>query len=269
MSKKLNDLSKYKQVLRNLLGDRYATWIHASRFAYLLSFTDKLYKEIDFQLLEHFSLRESVVVDVGANSANWTIVLSKQVGRNGKVYAFEADPYYADVTEKTIKLFGIKNVLFFSFGLSDKPDVLPLKILDNGIRVAGTSHFVSNKSDHGVTLVQVYPLDTLIDSHPSLLKTSFIKCDVEGFESRVFRGAKRILETARPVVVSEMNQDSQENTKEVFNLFKTLNYKSYVVVTENSIRLSESPGRIPEGERPNRIFIPKEYIIPDTIRVVE
>ena len=257
--------TKIKQFLITFLGQEISTWIHAVRFYYLVK--TQSYYEIEIELLNKLNLANKVAIDIGANSANWTIPMANSVGVSGKIFAFEADPYYALATQKTIKLFDKKNVFFFSFGLSDKQETLALKIFDNGKRVSGTSRFVEKNVPFDVVSVPVIPLDNLIDKYPELLKTSFIKCDVEGFESRVFNGAKKIIETARPIVVSEMNPESKKNVSNVFGFFKSLDYQAFVVVSSNRIRLSNQSGRISEGERVNRIFFPKEYSIPKSIIV--
>lgn len=268
----MGSLSKYKQVLRELLGDNIATWLHAARFAYLLSATKKLYSEVDMLLIENFQLKSSIVIDVGANSANWTKVLSKQVGEHGKVYAFEADPYYATVTEKVIKILGISNVMYFGFGLSDKSEILPLEIIDsNGQRVSGTGRIVESKkiSESQVVNIKLESLDRLASKYPELWRTKFIKCDVEGFELKVLQGASEVIKYARPIVVAEVDKIfTQENDEEnLFSFFKVRDYDSYVVVSQNHMRTSWESGDIPEGVRPNRIFFPREFQFSNIIKI--
>jgi precorrin-6B methylase 2 len=99
-----------KQKLRSLLGDRVSTWVHAVRLSWLAMRPQQ--EQIDMDLVTRLTRPSSIAVDVGANGANWTMVLSRNVGRSGKVFAFEADPYYAEVTRKTIALLHLKNVEF-------------------------------------------------------------------------------------------------------------------------------------------------------------
>jgi FkbM family methyltransferase len=266
----MNNLSRYKQMMRKLLGNGLATWVHAGRFAYLLCFTQQLYTEADMQSIEHFPLIDTVVVDVGANSANWTTILSRKVGKKGRVYAFEADPYYAEVTHKTVRILGLTNVCFFNFGLSDRSEILPLHIIDDlGQRVSGTGRVVQNNSvsKHQTVNVRLEALDQLAITYPELRKTSLIKCDVEGFELKVFYGAKNIIEEARPIIIAEVGNPSPEGRESgsLFKFFRDMKYKSYITLSKNSIAPSGESGEILDAHRPNRIFLPGEYQIPETI----
>ncbi len=101
----------------------------------------------------------------------------------------------------------------------------------------------------------------MADVHPELLRTSIIKCDVEGFELMVFRGALKTINASRPVVIAEVGGAEQHgyDNDELFSFFDRLGYESYVAVSPSVLRPSRKAGPIPEGQRPNRIFIPQEF----------
>jgi len=257
-------LAKIKQFLRNLLGDEIATWIHATRF-YFLNKTKQ--KEIDLCLIPLLVHEGDVVIDIGANGADWTQVLSRQVGKSGKVYAFEADPYYAEVTRKIIVLLGLRNVTFFPFGLSDCRETTLLQILDHSNeRLSGMGRIIRDELAQGVEReqcleIRLETLDHLVKDYPDMRRVRFIKCDVEGFELMVYRGAQELLQATRPVVVSEVGGGYLHGYPDVkvFDFFHQLEYDSYVVVSERPLlRRSNEVGEIPEGPRPNRVMIPHE-----------
>lgn len=254
-----------KQILRSLLGDEFTSWVHAFRFAYIAVFGKD--KEIDKALIPRLVKNGDTVIDIGAAGADWTWCLAQQVGNKGHVFAFEADPYYAEVTRKTIALLRLNNVTFFSYGLSDKNETSFLDILDaNNKRAAGSGKVVQNPDIKSIDKRKLVPirlesLDEIAKLHPALTKTTFIKCDVEGYELKVFQGAKSIFQNARPIVVTEVGGASLHGyeDREVFEFFEKRNYHSYVTVSSTGlVRLSSTPGSIPEGLRPNRIMIPKE-----------
>jgi FkbM family methyltransferase len=265
----MSNLSDYKQIIRRLTGDNVASWLHAFRFFYLIK-TNQLNFEEDINLLPNFHLQGTPVIDIGANSANWTAVLSRQVGKKGRVLAFEADPYYAMATGNTIRILGLRNVVFFPFGLSDRSEVLPMAIIDeNGQRVSGTGKIFQHKllPENRTVNVKLKALDQLTSTYPELLRATLIKCDVEGFELKVFNGAIKIIECARPIIIAEVNDSLDTLHPTLFDFFGNLCYKSYVTVSRNMIRSSRYSGDIPEGQRPNRVFLPEEYAIPKSIQI--
>jgi predicted methyltransferase len=70
-----------------VLGNNLTRAMHRS---YKRRFTSTL--EHDIQIIKRifeFVTPESLVIDVGANIGDWTIPLSKKVGKEGKVLSFE------------------------------------------------------------------------------------------------------------------------------------------------------------------------------------
>jgi hypothetical protein len=51
----------------------------------------------------------------------------------------------------------------------------------------------------------------------------FIKCDVEGAEVEVFRGAEKLLKERRPLILCEMH--GEENRQTLLKLFVDLGYR--------------------------------------------
>jgi hypothetical protein len=65
------------------------------------------------------------------------------------------------------------------------------------------------------------PLDFLLDYFPA---PSVLKIDVETHETRVLQGARRLLETFRPVIWCEV---SPENSRTVFDILDSFGYELY------------------------------------------
>ena len=133
------NIQKIKTKLITAVGFKAVAYLQALRFLYLLK-TDKS-PDPEVMLLKRFLRKGDTAVDIGANAANWTYYLYNSIGSEGNLYAFEADPYYGYATEIAIKMMGLKGVHFFSFGLSNKSENVPLRIMySNGLRFSGLGY---------------------------------------------------------------------------------------------------------------------------------
>lgn len=253
------------EYLRAFLGDRTTSWLHALRYYWVLHTREP--NEVDMLLIPQLVNKGDVVIDIGANAADWTWRLSKQVGSSGKVFAFEADPYFANVTKKVIALLGLGNVSFFSFGLSDKAGIARLQIrTPDNQRAIGTGHIIEafgtkNLDDRQTVRVRIAPLDKIPEVEPYIHSIRLIKCDVEGHELNVFKGALNILQFSRPIVIAEVGHTEYQidNEQQIFSFFESLDYACYVVGFDKFTLLPSRPGdSFPNGMRPNRIMIPCE-----------
>lgn len=236
--KTLFQSARIKQNLRYLLGDRITSWIHAFRFYRRCIQHKKV--EPELTLIPYLVKEGDTVIDIGANNAGWTNALAKQVGSTGHVYAFEADPYYAEVTRKTISLLRLKNVTLFPFGLSDKKEDVRLLIRDqSNSRVSGTGRVLNDAtnviSEDYTVHVRMERLDDMAIRFPAIYSASLIKCDVEGFELMVMRGSENILSKTNPIVIVEFGHAYLHgySDEDLLNFFWERNYQCYKFEIDN------------------------------------
>jgi FkbM family methyltransferase len=144
-----------------------------------------------------------VVFDIGANIGLHTALLSRLVGRHGKVYAFEPNLEIIPLLGRT--LGAMPNATLVPVALSDR-------VADSVLYVPGLSEAGSladwTAGQYGDThkvRCEERTLDSLIHSG-SLPTPHFIKCDVEGGELKVFQGGRNCLDAAdAPIVLFEAN----------------------------------------------------------------
>ena len=147
------------------------------------------------EVLLSYARAASTVVDVGANIGLHTIPLSKQVGENGNIIAFEPDPDNYSILLSNIKLNSSDNVQAFNMGLSSKQESRLLYQSD--INRGGLSLCKDNvESEYG----NISPVSIdLIDGDSILQKyspnISLIKIDVEGAEPLVIEGLKNVIDS--------------------------------------------------------------------------
>jgi FkbM family methyltransferase len=255
----ISDLNKQKvkSLLIQTLGETPVAFIQAVRFVYLLH--NHSCKDPEIKLLKRFLKEGDVAVDIGANGADWTYELHKCVGKKGQVYAFEADPYYARATALAVRIMRMEGVKLFSFGLSDSEESAVLCVTDmKGLRVSGLGYIDRNAK--GGETVHLRKLDSLIQELPRLLETALIKCDVEGYELFVFKGAEEVLKKARPFIILEVGDYERQGYSacDVFNFFEKREYLSLAMVNDADLAPT---GPMLDQDRAigvNRVLVPRE-----------
>ena len=256
-------LASLKPLLLRTLGPRATASIHGLRFVWLR--WRNASPEPEFGLLELLLQPGDVAVDVGTNGADWTRELHRQISDTGHVYAFEADPYYAMATERAIRFMGLRSVTLFPFGLSEREENLPLRIrTESGERHSGLGSVDRGAStaDAGAEVIRLRALDDVAAEHPRLFRTALIKCDVEGFELFVFKGAVKIIEQARPVVILETGRfDEQGYTAAALHdFFAERGYRALALTGPR--RLEPTDGNLdhPRALGMNRTLVPQEKL---------
>ncbi len=248
-------------ILRKVFGERCLQWIHSLRFVYLVKYNRN--REAEMDLIPLIMAKDNVTVDVGANGANWTYHLSKIVEGKGKVFSFEADPYYANVTEKTIKMLGLKNVEFFSYGLADADKSEQLKIYDHdGNRYRGLSYIArggKNESEKNV-LISLRKLDDLVPKYPRLSETKMIKCDVEGYELSVLKGARKLIASTCCALILEIGHSYRYGVtaNDIFSFLDSMGYSGYLYKSAKSKTVDFNESLFSSRQGRNVLFLPRE-----------
>jgi FkbM family methyltransferase len=160
-----------------------------------------------------------VFYDIGANIGFFSLLASRIVGKDGRVIAFEADPEIAarlrlHVRRNDFLALSIEQSAVWSEAsmvLFERTD--PAMSPDRGL-----GHVVS-KSAGDTIQVNAVSLDEYVRTAPA---PDFLKCDVEGAEVEVFRGAQRLLTEKRPIILCEMH--SKENHRVLLEEFARFGY---------------------------------------------
>jgi FkbM family methyltransferase len=174
--------------------------------------------EVQAALKQH--LRPGMIFyDIGANIGFFSLLAARIVGNDGRVIAFEADPEIAarlrmhvsrndfhgiSVEEKAV-WFETNTVFFSRTDPATSPD-------------RGLGHIVANGANETIQ-VNAVSLDEYVRNLPA---PDFLKCDVEGAEVEVFRGAQRMLMEKRPTILCEMH--SEENRRVLLEELAHFNY---------------------------------------------
>lgn len=204
-------------------------------------------REINY-LLRHLSTGQCAV-DVGAHKGAYTYWLQRAVGPHGRVFAFEPQPELADRLRATLAASGVTHVRVENLGLSDRCGSAVL-VQPPGSTCSATLE--KRSGIHSSRTVQVVTLDSYFQA--SNARIALLKCDVEGHELAVFRGATRILREHRPLLMFECEARHLTHGS-VFDVFRLLEHEGYqgwffwkralCPVSELRPELHQVPGRTP------------------------
>jgi FkbM family methyltransferase len=173
---------------------------------------------------------DDVFFDVGAHAGGWAVPVSR-VLRRGHVYAFEALPHYGKVLKLTLTLLGRRNVTVIIGAVSDREGAVPVMWKDGqGRRLTGKTH-IARPGDTGASVsVDALTLDSFSATQAER-RLRLLKCDVEGAELMVLRGATSIIERWRPLVFCELYEEYCAkygyHARDVFEFFATRGYRAY------------------------------------------
>jgi FkbM family methyltransferase len=151
------------------------------------------------------------IVDVGANIGFFSIIASRLVGGEGRVFAVEPYPYNVKMLLANLALNACENVEVFPFAAATAPHLFRY---DDS---AGNSGQILDPSEAARLnlkdcLVYAMPLDRLV---PTSTAIHVIKMDIEGAEYLALQGMRRICTEQRPVLISEIAADFLRDVSKV------------------------------------------------------
>lgn len=153
------------------------------------------------RLLRSVGTGARTILDIGANIGCTTLLFSAMAS---SVHAFEPSTSTFGYLRRNVAASGRTNVQLHNLGLGDAPMHSTLTFAASNRSGGFVSQQTQASSGHVVESIEVAVLDTLAESQ-GIADVDLVKIDVEGFEAHVLRGATRLLEQSRPVVMLELN----------------------------------------------------------------
>lgn len=162
-------------------------------------------------------------LDVGANFGLYTVALSRMVGPGGHVISIEPMPQTHGLLTRNLRQLGITNVEAIQCALSDHDGEVTMTIPQWSF---GPPNFYAARvmdNDQGFRIPS-RRLDSVVAGDAS--DVTFIKCDVEGHEVSVLRGATAILAqgAAWLIEVSGDPDDPTSSASAVMSIMKDAGY---------------------------------------------
>lgn len=163
------------------------------------------------------------VLDIGAQSGFYSLLLSKLVGPHGMVFAFEPLPANFRILQENVSMNNVQNVMIRREAVSDRSGDIEFEFphaepsLLAGPTVEG--------DDLGTFRVPSVSLDDFVRQTGQSIE--FIKMDVEGAEVAVLKGAIETLKSFHPPMIVELHFDasSQIGPHPAVPLLEALGYE--------------------------------------------
>jgi FkbM family methyltransferase len=169
--------------------------------------------EMELAVLLALVQNPGLVVEVGANMGIHTVPLARALREKGRqLVAFEPQPIVFQQLCANLALNGLMNVTAWPFACGEKHGVVTFPRPDylktgnfGGISMTTSAPDAGN----GCVQVPCVRLDDMLQyEHVGLLKI-----DVEGFEVRVLKGSRALIQRSRPLLYVE--NDRVENSQEL------------------------------------------------------
>jgi FkbM family methyltransferase len=198
-----------------------------------------------------------VVFDIGAN-IGWYTISILLIHKGTTVYAFEPIDTSFRYLKKNLILNNLDVDKIYNFGLFDQNKVVEFYY---DIECPTASSMADLREDEKTTIVEceVKRLDDFVTSISSLERLDFIKCDVEGSELFVFRGAKETILKYKPIIFSEMlrkwSKKFNYHPNDIIKFFHDIRYDCFTI---NNNKLNNIKCITEETIETNFVFLNKD-----------
>jgi FkbM family methyltransferase len=147
-------------------------------------------------------------IDIGANLGYYALRMAREVAPGGgRVFAFEPDPFSADLLERNIRENKMEDVVTaFRLAAGAEARQATLYRHPNPVNFGGC-RIREHDTTAVVGTVAVRRVDDLI---PLDVPVSLVKMEIEGYEPLAFRGMERIVREYQPVIVTRFNTADME-----------------------------------------------------------
>jgi len=148
-----------------------------------------------------------VFYDLGANIGFFSLLAARLVGAAGQVFSFEPDLEVAGRLRRNLSRNGFINATVVEAGVWSVSGNVNFVTADLSSPDRGVGRFVAGAGAAAGTPTRCLALDDFIRGASA---PDVIKCDVEGAEIEVFRGAEKLIETRHPLILCEMHSDAND-----------------------------------------------------------
>tara|TARA_R110002096_G_scaffold16106_37_gene55272 strand:- start:957 stop:1700 length:744 start_codon:yes stop_codon:yes gene_type:complete len=190
-----------------------------------------------------------MALDIGTHKGAYTYWMAKATGPTGAVISFEPQPKLAAYVKEATQAVGLRNVTVENLALSNAAGKGTIVLPDDANGSPSPGAHLGSESDSGIP-VTCCRLDDYLENHKAR-PVRFIKCDVEGHELEVFRGAESVLKNDHPVILFECEERHRKTpVSEVFEYLRSLGYAGWFISPNGLQSIDEFDSTIHQAAEP-------------------
>jgi len=191
----------------------------------------KVFENEIVDLASKYIKPNTIVLDVGANFGQMSVLFSDMVGENGKVHSFEADPWIYEILNKNIIENDKIGKIIPHFGAVYNIDDETLIFPEQNFEEFGSygSYGIDFNAKEG-RKVKTITIDSLHIEEP----ISFLKIDIQGGDLQAMQGAIETIERNKMPIIFEYEYQFEDRFNLCFqdyiDFVQSINYKFHKVI---------------------------------------
>lgn len=173
-------------------------------------------------------------LDIGANVGMFSMSVANEL-HNVAIHAFEPVPANFSILELNLNVNNMEDRIVVN-NLAVSHHCSTISMVVNG----QLSHVIQNESKDKLTTVSIntVSVDYYCDSN-EVTDVQLIKCDVEGFELDVLRGAEKVIRSQRPALVLEIEEKWTSrygySAKDIFSFLQEFGYSGMPILYSGAL----------------------------------
>jgi FkbM family methyltransferase len=158
-------------------------------------YDNHIYEKETCLIFNRLIKKDNICLDIGANEGYFSMLMSKLVGENGKVYAFEPQTRLLPILFKNINQNGLFNCTICNIGVGDGRSKKKISLFPSNNNAASSivrPYKFFNRTEE----IYIFDIDYILGKL-NTNKVDFVKIDVEGYEYEVVHGMSQSLSEKR------------------------------------------------------------------------
>jgi FkbM family methyltransferase len=188
-------------------------------------------EQVDF--FKKFIKKGDLVLDIGANIGDTTVLMALAAGNSGLTLGFEPNPRVYKILEKNASLNkGKQNIIPIPYAITVKEEefyyISSEASFSNG-GISPTKDSIHGKFIYPEKIKGVNLQELLEEKYNDKVKNlSFIKIDTEGYDKEIIKSISDLIDKYKPTIAAEcFKYSTPEQKLELYNVIQQHDYEIY------------------------------------------